>query len=98
VELEDEADNRCAVLGAVELGHALAGDLDLTGVGAVERADQVQQRALAATGRPGDRDKLARLDAERDVDERRDAAVLERAGDVIDDHLGTTSTHRALTQ
>ena len=43
-------------------------------VGLLEPADQRQQRALAGARTPGDRDRLARLDAQRDVAQRADAA------------------------
>ena len=78
----------------------LAGHGDVTSVRAVERPDQVEQRALAAPRGTGDGDILALLDAKGDIDEGGDPPVLERAGDVIDDHLGAavSRTHRALTQ
>ena len=54
----------------------------------VERAEQVQQRALPAARRAGDRHELALLDPERDIDERGDRPVLERARDVVGNDLG----------
>src|SRR5439155_1484711 len=54
VELEDEADGPGAVLGRIaQLVHPLAADPDRARVGLVERADEVQQGALAAARRPG---------------------------------------------
>ena len=60
-------------------------DDDRAGVRTVERADQVEERALARARRAGERDELSRLDGERDVLERPHPSVLERLADVIDD-------------
>ena len=54
----------------------------------VERADEVQERALARAGRAGQRDELTGVDVERDVLERAHASVLERLADVLEDDLG----------
>ena len=68
VELEDEADRPGAVLRRIlEPLEPLAPDDDRPRVRPVERPDQVQQRALAAAGRPGQRDDVARLEPERHV-------------------------------
>jgi hypothetical protein len=79
---------------------ALAGDADAPGRRPVEGADQVQQGALAAARRPGDGDELALPDAQRDVCERCDPDVLERARDAVDDDLGVavSRAHVVLTQ
>ena len=67
-------------------------DDDLAGVRPVERADEVQKRALAAAGRAGERDELAFVDGrQRDVLERADAAVLEALPDVP--NLDVRATH-----
>ena len=65
VELKDEADGLGAV--GVRVGQRLeplAADGDAALVRPVERADQVEERALAATGGTGEGDELAGLDAE----------------------------------
>ena len=59
-----------------------AADHDLAGVRPVERADEVQKRALAAAGRPGERDELPGGDRQRHVLEGTDPAVLEALADV----------------
>jgi hypothetical protein len=63
VELEDEADRRGPVLGRVQAVELAPVDLDRAAVRPFERADQVEQRALARPGRTGECDQLARLDA-----------------------------------
>ena len=48
--------------GEIALGEpvdALAGNLDLAGVGAIDAAEQVEQRRLARAGRPHDGDEIA---------------------------------------
>ena len=103
MELEDEADGLGPVVRRiVEPADVHAVDVDLARVGPVERADEIQQGALPAAGRTGERDELARLDPERDVLERADASVLEALPDVLDDdrraaHFFTTAiAQRAL--
>ena len=59
-----------------------AADDDLAGVRPVERADEVQERALAAAGRARERDELPRGDRQRHVLEGADPAVLEALADV----------------
>ena len=99
MELEDEADGVGAVAGrVVEPGHVLAADPDLAGVGPVERADQVEERALAAARRPGERDELARVELERDVLECADAAALEALPHMPDVDLGATHFTTAIDQ
>jgi hypothetical protein len=84
-ELEDETDRpRPVARRIVEVVEPQAPDGDRPGVGLVERADQVQQRALAGARRAGERDQLARRDRERDVPERRCPAVLERLADAVE--------------
>ncbi len=70
------------------MGDVLAADADRARVRPVERADQVEQRALAAPRRAGQRDELAGVEPERDVLERVDPAALEALADVLDDDLG----------
>ena len=95
VELEDEADDLRAVVGGIgERVDALAADGDRARVRPVERADEVQQRALPGAGRAGQRDELARLDPQRDVLERGDAPVLEALAHVLEDDLGAGLTSR----
>ena len=63
VKLEDEADVPRAPRGQLAVGqfvNALARDAHRAAGGAVQPADQVQQRALARTRRPHQRQKLAR--------------------------------------
>ena len=62
VELEDEAHPPRAVVGALAVGHRREGDAldqDLAAVDRVEAGEAVEQRRLAAAGRPHDRDHLA---------------------------------------
>ena len=70
VELEDEADVARAPRG--EIGLAQRGDVDAAdaqtaAVGLVDAGNQVEQRALARTGRPHQRDVIAGGDIERDI-------------------------------
>ena len=98
MELEDKADGGGAVLSRVV--HALeqlAADGDRAGVGSVEQADQVEKGALAAAGRPGERDELAGRDPERDTVERPDAAVIEGLDDTLDDDFGAR-VHSGVTR
>jgi hypothetical protein len=88
VELEDEADDRRPVAGAVLGPERQAGDRDLPGRRPVEGTDQVQQGALAAARRPGDGNELALLDAEGDIHERRNPPLLERPRDMLGDDRG----------
>jgi hypothetical protein len=60
-------------------------DQDPAGVGLLEASDQRQQRALAGAGAPGDRDRLARPDAQRDVVQGGD--LPEAPARVLDRHL-----------
>src|SRR5580693_29401 len=71
--LEDETDRRCAHMG--ELGFAqgrevLAAELYGAGAGPVERAENLQQRALAVPGRALDRQPVAIFDDQVDAPER----------------------------
>jgi hypothetical protein len=77
VELEDEADHVAAKARRVpEPGHRDAVDEDIAGIGAVESADELQERALARAGRACEGDELARLEIERDAFQRLDPAVV----------------------
>src|SRR5438270_5660817 len=91
VELEDECNrSRAVARRIVEAGDVHAVDDDRAGIGTVERADEIEERALASAGRSRQRDELARVDMERDIDESRDASALEALADVLDvDHLTT---------
>ncbi len=85
MELEDEPNGLGAVLGrVVQLLDGLSSDSDRAGIGTVECAHEVEKRALAAAGRPGEGDELPWLDPERDVLERPDAPILERLADVLE--------------
>ncbi len=93
-ELEDDADaaapeNRPA--GLAVLVDPLTAQPQLPAVGPLEAADQVQQRGLAGSRRPGDRDELARVDGQvhpaHGVDRRAFAVV--RLGQA----LGTDDGH-----
>ena len=64
MELEDEADGRRSVLRrVVQMAQIRSADRDRALVGQVERADEVQQRALATAGRADDGRELTLLDA-----------------------------------
>ena len=91
MELKDEADRRGAVLGGVQPFERGAVNRDRAGVRPVERPDQVQQGALPAAGRPGQRDELARLEPQRRGVEGTDATTLERLADAVDDDLGAAA-------
>ena len=66
VELEHEADRGAAVDGGrLEPRDRPAVDLDRARVGLLEAADHVEQRALAAARRAGERDELARREPQR---------------------------------
>jgi hypothetical protein len=95
VELEDEADRGSPVVGAVDGIERSPVDLDRAGVGRVQRAEQVEERALAAPGRSGERDELARGQPQGRPVEGLDPAALEGLLDPVDDdrrpaHRGTT--------
>jgi hypothetical protein len=84
-ELEDEADRLGAVCGGiVEVFEAAPTDRDRPGVWPVERADQVQEGALARARGAGERDQLARVDRERDVPERRRPSALEGLANTVE--------------
>ena len=93
MRLEDEADHLGAVARrVVEVGEVVPVDEQASPVGHVERADEVQQGALAGARRPGERDQLARLDREGGVLERAHPAALERLADAVGDD-GRTGAH-----
>ncbi len=88
VELKDEAHRRRPVAGRVrKLSEIRSADGDRARVGEIEGADEVQQRALAAAGRPHDRREVPRLELERDLVECDDAAAFERLRDTVDDDV-----------
>ena len=62
---------RALIGAAVEHG---AVDQHATGGGAIQRAQQRQQRGLARARRAGEDDELARLERQRDIVDRDDAA------------------------
>jgi hypothetical protein len=75
IELEDEADIGGAPGGEFALGEtidALVGHRNLAGVGAIDAAEQIEQRGLARTGRPHDRDEIAAGDRKVEMIEDRD--------------------------
>jgi hypothetical protein len=70
VKLEDESDRFIAELretSFVEFAKVLTSDPHLSTIGAIERANYVQQGALAATGRSEDRHRLAGINLEVEV-------------------------------
>ena len=74
-DVKDKADDLAPVArGVGEPGDVLAVDNDLARVRPVERADEVEERALARAGRTGDGDELARVEVEREPVERCDVA------------------------
>ena len=80
--LEDRAHPLQAIVGEVAVGQLAErqpGGVHVTRRGAVEAPHQREHRALAATGRPDDRDVLARADVERDVAQRRDTHLVAAA-------------------
>jgi len=87
VELKDEADRRRAVLRGVDAFERGAVHEDLAGIRPVERTDEVEQRALSAPRRTGQRHELARLEPKRGLVERPDAPILERLADALDGEL-----------
>ena len=94
VELEDEADDVAAEARRVaQPGHGDVVDAHVAGIGPVQAADELQQRALARAGRARQRDELARLEVERDVAQRVDPTVV-ALRDAID---GDRSSAQRLT-
>ena len=77
VELEDEADHlEPEPVRVRETIDPLPVDHDRARVRAVERADQVQQRALPAPGRARERGEVAGPEAQRHVPQRPDPPVV----------------------
>ena len=75
VELEDEAEGVAAVGGGMlEAGDGDPVDEDPPRVGALDRGNHVEQRALAASRGPGQGDRLSRRDPQRDVAQGADPA------------------------
>src|SRR5207247_1898120 len=77
VKLENESDVRATCRGpreVVGVRHRLSVDFDLAFVRLVEEAEEVEQRALAAPGRPDNRVDLAAMRLERDALEHVHAA------------------------
>jgi hypothetical protein len=97
VELENEADGCGAVLGCVKRVERGAVDTDRTRVRPVERADQIEQRALSASGRSGQRNELAGLESQGRVLESANPAVFESLADTFGDDLGAAA-QRGRTQ
>ena len=74
VELEDEADVRArqsASSASESLRDVLAVDQQLARIGLVDAGDEVEQRRLARSRGPHERDEVALGDGERDVEEHR---------------------------
>src|SRR5207245_2896092 len=85
VELEDEPDRLGAVGRRIlQPLDVLPADKDLARVRPIERADEIQERALPPARRARERHELAGRDLEGHVLERPDAPVLERLADVLD--------------
>jgi len=98
VELEHEPDGRRAVLVAIaDLVEPLPVERDGALVGVVERADQVEKRALAGARGARERDEHSGRELERDVVERADPPALERLHDVIESNLGAGVHARGTT-
>ena len=76
VELEDEPERRRSAsrraCGRDRSSIRLAVEPDRAGVGRIEQAQHVQQRALARTARADHRDELAPVDLQVDAMEHRD--------------------------
>ena len=91
VELEDERNGpRAIARGVVQTRDVQPVDDDRPRIRAVERADEIEERALPAAGWSRQRDELARVDMEGDVHEGSDAAALEALADVLDVNHFTT--------
>ena len=71
-------------------------DYDRAGIWPVERAYQVQESALPRARRPGEGDEVTGLQAQRNVGQRADPAVLEGLADTFEDDLD--AAHRGRTQ
>jgi putative ABC transport system permease protein len=97
VELEDESDRRGAIFGRIACLEGRAVHGDQAGVRPVERSDQVQERALAATGWTGQRHELTRRQMDGGVGQGADLAALEALADVVDDDVGAAA-QRGRTQ
>jgi hypothetical protein len=72
-ELKDEADpppTQASQLGLAQLVDAFAVEVHLSGGGAIEAREQVEQGRLPTAARPHDRDELATLDREVDAAQR----------------------------
>ena len=70
VALENESDAAIADFGdflVVERRDFLAAEQDFSGSGAIERADQIEQRAFAGTGRADDGERFAGRDGEVEI-------------------------------
>ena len=78
----------------------LAGDRELTRGGAIDHSEQVEERALAASRGPDDRDVLALVDLERHATQRvHDLvthAVLANEGARVDDGRQPTASWRSV--
>ena len=97
MKLEDETDRRRPVLGRVKRLERCAVDRDRSRVRPLERADQIEQRALAASRRSHERGELARREPQRSINQRRDPAALERLADAVDGDVDARA-HRGWTQ
>ena len=84
----DEPHRLCAVRDRVrEPLHVLAADDDRPRIRPVERAHEVEERALASSRRAGQRHELAGLDLEGHILERPYAPILERLADMLHGHV-----------
>jgi hypothetical protein len=96
VQLEDEAEVAAAEEQAVVLARGVeAADGDFAAVGAVEAAEEVEERALAGAGGAPEGDDLAGVDGEADLVEHGDAARVVALGDALRAGENLAVTHNA---
>ena len=94
VVLEDKADDVAVVARELlEIRDALAVHLDVALGGAVERADQRQQRGLARARRARERDELAGIDGQRHVGDGDDRPRVDPGQAVGDDARAVADAH-----
>src|SRR6185503_13329456 len=77
-DLHAERAQHAAITRAHAWTQLRAGDVDLAAVEALEVVEAAEQRGLAATRRPDDRDRLALVDLRADVGEHAELAVALR--------------------
>ena len=93
--MEDEPDDLRPVAGLIlQPDDVFAAHHDRAGIRPVERPDQVQQRALARSRRPGQGDEVTALEAKRHVSQRADPPILEGLADAFEDDLDAAQRGR----